>query len=63
MARKIIAKAPLAIELVKAAGNRDVLPEGLPFTFNTNLLFFETEDLKEGLDAFFNKRKPTFKGN
>ena len=63
MARKIIAKAPLAIELVKVAGNRDLLPEGLPFTFNTNLLFFETEDLKEGLQAFFGKRKPVFKGD
>lgn len=63
MARKIIAKAPLAIELIKASGNRGVLPEGLPFTLNTNLLFFETEDLKEGLDAFFHKRKPTFRGN
>jgi enoyl-CoA hydratase len=63
MARKITAKAPLAIELVKVAVNRDLLPEGLPFTFNTNLLFFETEDLKEGLQAFFGKRKPVFKGD
>lgn len=62
MARKIIAKAPLAVELVKATVNRDVLPEGFAHTFNANLLFFQTEDVKEGLDAFFNKRKPTFKG-
>jgi enoyl-CoA hydratase len=62
MARKIMTKAPLAIELIKAMGNRDILSEGLPFTFNANLLFFQTEDLKEGLDAFFHKRKPTFRG-
>jgi enoyl-CoA hydratase len=62
MARKILTKAPLAIELVKATGNRDILPEGFAYTFNTNLLFFETEDLKEGLDAFFSKRKPIFRG-
>ena len=62
MARKIITKAPLAIELIKSMGNRDILSEGLPFSFNANLLFFQTEDLKEGVDAFFNKRKPVFRG-
>jgi enoyl-CoA hydratase len=62
MAHKIITKAPLAVELAKATVNRDILPEGLAHTFNANLLFFQTEDLKEGLDAFFNKRKPTFRG-
>jgi len=62
MARKIITKAPLAIELIKAMGNRDLISEGLPFTFNANLVFFQTEDLKEGLDAFFQKRKPKFRG-
>lgn len=62
MARKILTKAPLAIELIKAMGNRDILSEGLPFSLNANLLFFQTEDLKEGIDAFFNKRKPVFRG-
>lgn len=62
MARKIITKAPLAIELIKAMGNRDILSEGLQFSFNASLLFFQTEDLKEGIDAFFNKRKPVFRG-
>ena len=62
MARKIVTKAPLAVELVKATVNRDILPEGLAHTFNANLLFFQTEDLKEGLNAFFNKRKPAFRG-
>ena len=42
--------------------NRGVLPEGFAHTVNTNLLFFQTENLKEGLDAFFAKRRPSFKG-
>lgn len=62
MARKITSKAPLAVELAKVTVNRDIIPEGLAFTSNTNLLFFETKDLKEGFDAFFNKRKPVFRG-
>lgn len=62
MARKIMTKAPLAIELIKSIGNREILSEGTAFTFNASLLFFQTEDLKEGLDAFFHKRKPIFRG-
>jgi enoyl-CoA hydratase len=62
MAQKIITKAPLAIEVIKSIVNREILSEGTGFSFNANLLFFQTEDLKEGIDAFFNKRKPIFRG-
>jgi enoyl-CoA hydratase len=62
IARKIMSKAPLAIDLIKSSINRDVLPEGTAFTNQTNKYFFETEDLKEGVDAFLNKRKPKFRG-
>ena len=62
MARKILAKAPLAIEMIKSSINRDMLAEGASFTSAANLLFFQTEDLKEGINAFMNKRKPVFKG-
>jgi enoyl-CoA hydratase len=62
MAQKIMTKAPFAVELIKSTVNRDVLPEGLTDTLNSNLLLLETEDLKEGLNAFFDKRKPVFKG-
>ncbi|MGD0228819.1 MAG: enoyl-CoA hydratase-related protein [Syntrophorhabdales bacterium] len=62
MAQKILTKAPLAVELAKITVNRDLLPEGYAYTSGTNLLFFDTDDLKEGLDAFFNKRKPAFRG-
>jgi enoyl-CoA hydratase len=57
-----MSKAPLAIDLIKSSINRDVLPEGTAFTNQTNKYFFETEDLKEGVDAFLNKRKPKFRG-
>ena len=62
IARKIMSKAPLAIDLIKSSVNRDMLPEGVAFTTQGNLYFFETEDLKEGVDAFLHKRKPQFRG-
>ncbi|MGB9629529.1 MAG: enoyl-CoA hydratase/isomerase family protein [Thermodesulfobacteriota bacterium] len=61
-ARKILSKAPLAIELIKSSINRGLLPEGTSFTLNANKLFFQTEDMKEGINAFLKKRKPTFRG-
>ena len=62
MARKIMTKAPLAIDLIKSSINRDMLPEGAAFTTQGNMYFFQTEDLKEGVDAFLHKRKPRFHG-
>jgi len=62
IAHKIMTKAPLAIELIKSAVNRELLPEGDAFTSNANILMFKTEDLKEGIDAFLKKRKPIFRG-
>jgi len=62
MARKIMSKAPLAIELTKSSINRDTLPEGAALTIHGNKYFFLTQDLKEGVDAFLNKRKPAFRG-
>jgi enoyl-CoA hydratase len=62
IARKILSKAPLAIDLIKSAINRGVLNEGAAFTAMANKLFFQTEDMKEGIDAFLKKRKPVFRG-
>jgi enoyl-CoA hydratase len=61
IARKIMSKAPLAIDLIKSSVNMDMLPDGAAFTTQTNKYFFETEDLKEGVEAFLNKRKPKFR--
>ena len=62
IARKILTKAPLAIDLIKSSVNRGFLTEGAAFTLNANKFFSKTEDMKEGVDAFLKKRKPTFRG-
>ena len=62
IAGKILSKAPLAIDLIKSSINRDMLPEGAAFTTQANMHFFQTEDLKEGMEAFLHKRKPQFRG-
>lgn len=62
IARKILSRAPLAIELIKSAIDRGTLTEGAAFTLMANKVFFKTEDMKEGVDAFLKKRKPIFRG-
>jgi enoyl-CoA hydratase len=62
IARKIITKAPLAIQLIKSLVNKELLPEGVAFATNANLITIRSEDLKEGVKAFQNKRKPEFRG-
>jgi enoyl-CoA hydratase len=62
MAKKIISKAPLAIELIKSSVNRDLHGEELTYAMDAMSGLFKTDDVKEGMDAFLNKRKPVFKG-
>ena len=65
LARTIAEKAPvaarLATEAVDLAWN-STLDAGLEFERKAFYLLFATEDKKEGVDAFVNKRKANFKG-
>ena len=61
----IAAKSPVALRLIKQAVRtslRTPLDEGLSQEVSLFALAFASEDMKEGVDAFLNKRKPTFIG-
>jgi enoyl-CoA hydratase len=62
MAKDIMSKGPLAIQLIKSGVNKDIEGEDVTYTKDANLLIFLTEDFKEGATAFGEKRKPLFKG-
>jgi len=61
-AREILEKSPLAIRLLKAAFNADT--DGLAglqqLGGDATLLYYLTDEAKEGRDAFLEKRKPDF---
>jgi enoyl-CoA hydratase len=65
VAREIASKGPLAQRLAKEAVNRayeSSLETGLDFERKALYLSFASEDAKEGLAAFTEKRKPNFRG-
>lgn len=65
LADKIAEKAPIALQLCKEAvkfASRSNLDEGLRREVDLFALVFSTEDKKEGVSAFWEKRKPEFKG-
>lgn len=65
LAEKIAEKAPIALQLSKEAvkfASRSNLDEGLRREVDLFALCFSTEDKKEGVAAFLEKRKPEFKG-
>lgn len=64
MAQKIAEKSPIAVQLAKESVLKafDVgLQEGLYFERKNFYMLFATEDQKEGMNAFIEKRKPEFK--
>lgn len=64
-ANKIAEKAPIALRYSKEAvklASRSNLDEGLRREIDLFALCFATEDKREGVAAFLEKRKPDFKG-
>jgi enoyl-CoA hydratase len=65
VARAIAAKGPIAQRLAKESVNRayeSTLETGLDYERKALYLAFASEDAREGLTAFTEKRKPDFKG-
>ena len=65
LAAEIAARAPLAVQFGKAAVNKAFelsLSEGLEVERSAFYTLFATDDQKEGMAAFIEKRKPEWKG-
>jgi enoyl-CoA hydratase len=65
LAREIAARAPLAVRLAKESINKafeGTLAEGIATERRNFYFLFATEDQKEGMSAFANKRDPQWKG-
>jgi len=65
LARNIAEKSPVIIRMAKKALNRSfesTLDMGLAYEAMAECLCFTTDDRKEGMSAFFEKRKPKFSG-
>ena len=57
---------PVAVKLIKDAvmtGMHMQLPAALEYEARCFEMLFSTQDQKEGVDAFIEKRKPEFQGN
>jgi len=65
LAKKIIKNAPLALKYIKRAvtvGLQLDLASGLDYEAQCSSILYTSEDRKEGMRAFAEKRKPVFKG-
>ncbi|WP_044747447.1 enoyl-CoA hydratase/isomerase family protein [Bacillus alveayuensis] len=64
-AKRLAKQPPLAVRLIKDAVNKAVdypLYEGMQYERKNFYILFSSEDQKEGMEAFIEKRKPNFKG-
>ncbi len=65
LAAKLASKAPVAVAAIKQAiniGSEGTLADGLAFEAAQFGLAFDTEDRVEGVNAFLEKRPPTWQG-
>jgi len=67
LARQIAANAPLSISVMKEqlrilAGARPMSPQGFERVQGLRRLVYDSEDYREGIRAFKEKRKPVFRG-
>lgn len=65
LAKDIAAMSPIAVQLAKESVNQaqeSFLQDGLAFERKNFYMLFATEDQKEGMEAFVNKRQPEWKG-
>jgi enoyl-CoA hydratase len=65
IAEKILSKGPVAVRTAKMAINRGIdldLGSACALEANAFALGFATEDRKEGMSAFLEKRKAAFRG-
>jgi enoyl-CoA hydratase len=65
LAKTVVAQAPIAVRLAKEsvlAAFETPLEEGLEIERKNFFLLFATEDMREGMQAFIEKRKAEFQG-
>ena len=64
-ASEVAARSPVAVKMAKAAVNKAFetgLAAGLDFEREVFYMLFASDDQKEGMNAFMEKRKPDFRG-
>lgn len=64
-AQKLAEKGPVALAMIKCCINgslREEIPGVLPLELDAVEKTAETEDMREGVSSFFEKRKPIYKG-
>jgi enoyl-CoA hydratase/3-hydroxyacyl-CoA dehydrogenase len=61
--RKIARQAPLAIEQIKRVSHHSDLEQGLAAERDAFLAAFASDDAREGVAAFLERRTPRFRGS